>query len=126
VERSPWPPSLRLRERVHHRNTREGGRRSCWVRPHRRGLRRVRRASFDERIVNPYALFSLITGTGSSLDQLLESHPELVRRIVSRAELKWEIRDKLDQANTTERVLFPGLDGLSRWVARYYAPRETE
>jgi hypothetical protein len=82
--------------------------------------------SFDERIVNPYALFSLITGTGSSLDQLLERHPELVRRIVIRAELKWEIRDKLDQANTTERVLFPGLDGLSRWVARYYAPRETE
>jgi len=80
--------------------------------------------SFDERIVNQYALFSLMTGAGSSLDQLLAGHPELVRRIVIPASLKWEIRDKLDQANITERVLFPGLDGLSRWVARYYAPRE--
>jgi hypothetical protein len=33
------------------------------------------------------------------------------------------IRDKLDRASITERVLFPGLDRLSRWVARYYAPR---
>ena len=82
--------------------------------------------SFDERIVNQYALFSLMAGAGSSLDQLLARHPELVRRIVIPAALKWEIRDKLDQANITERVLFPGLDGLSRWVARYYAPRERE
>jgi hypothetical protein len=73
--------------------------------------------SFDERIVNQYALFSL----GSQPDLSLDT--DLLRKIVIPEELKWEVRDKLDQANITERVLFPGLDGLSRWLTRYYAPR---
>ncbi len=79
--------------------------------------------SFDERIVNQYALFSLMSRADASLDAWLAERPRVGRRLVIPAELKWEIRDKLDQANITERVLFPGLDGLSRWVARYYAPR---
>ena len=79
--------------------------------------------SFDERIVNQYALFSLASSPRLSPDEWLARHPDLARRIVVPAELKWEVRDKLDQANITERVLFPGLDGLSRWVARYYTPR---
>jgi hypothetical protein len=57
------------------------------------------------------------------LDHWLRDHPDLMRRIIIPAELKWEVRDKLDQANITERVLFPGLDGLSRWLKRYYSPR---
>jgi hypothetical protein len=79
--------------------------------------------SLDERIVNQYALFSLMSRPEARLDGWLESRPRLARRIVIPAELKWEVRDKLDQSNVTERVLFPGLDGLSRWLARYYAPR---
>jgi FRG domain len=79
--------------------------------------------SFDSRIVNQYALFSLMSRADASLDAWLEAHPKLLRKIVIPAELKWEVRDKLDQANLTERVLFPGLDGLSSWLARYYAPR---
>jgi FRG domain len=73
--------------------------------------------SFDERIVNQYALFSLASRPGASVDE------SCLRKLVIPAGLKWEIRDKLDQANITERVLFPGLDGLSRWLARYYTPR---
>ena len=26
----------------------------------------------------------------------------------------------LDQFNISERVLYPGLDGLSKWIARHY------
>lgn len=82
--------------------------------------------SLDERIVNQYALFSLMSGPESSLDAWVEQHDDLVRKVVIPAELKWEIRDKLDQANITERVLFPGLDGLSAWLRRYYLPRRAD
>ena len=81
--------------------------------------------SFDARIVNQYALFSVVSRAHAGLDEWIAAHAELVRRIVVPAELKWEVRDKLDQANVTERVLFPGLDGISHWLARYYAPRRT-
>jgi len=58
----------------------------------------------------------------ASLDEWLRDNPELFRKIIIPADLKSEVRDKLDQANITERVLFPGLDGLSRWLKRQYTP----
>lgn len=79
--------------------------------------------SLDDRIVNQFALFAVMSRPEAALDDWLRAHPELHRRIVIPAALKWEIRDKLDQANVTERVLFPGLDGLSAWLKRYYSPK---
>jgi len=76
--------------------------------------------SLDERIVNQFALFSLMSSPTATLSQWLESRPDLSRRVVIPSKLKWEVRDKLDQANITERVLYPGLDGLSRWLKRQY------
>lgn len=79
--------------------------------------------SIDERIVNQYALFSVMPNSRRSFDDWLRKHPDLYRSIVIPAALKWECRDKLDQSNITERVLMPGLDGLSQWLKRHYSPR---
>jgi hypothetical protein len=79
--------------------------------------------SIDDRITNQFALFSTMPDSRSRLDEYLQENPDLWRKLVIPASLKWEVRDKLDQANVTERVLFPGLDGLSAWQKRYYTPR---
>jgi len=78
--------------------------------------------SLDERIVNQFALFSVLSNPTRAFDEWISRRPDLARRIVIPAGLKAEVRDKLDEANVTERVLFPGLDGLSAWLKRHYSP----
>ncbi|OHB24992.1 MAG: FRG domain-containing protein [Desulfuromonadaceae bacterium GWB2_53_15] len=77
--------------------------------------------SIDDRIVNQYAFCSVMTDPCMVLDDWLKSYPWIARKIIIPAALKWEIRDKLDQSNINERVLFPGLDGLSSWLKRHYS-----
>jgi len=79
--------------------------------------------SLDSRIVNQSALFALKSNPATGLDRWLAAHAAVFQRAIVPADLKWEVRDKLDQAGITERVIFPGLDGLSRWLTRYYTPR---
>ena len=78
--------------------------------------------SIDERIVNQFSLFALMSSPQASLGDWADAHPEVCGKIIIPAALKGEIRDKLDQVNITERVLFPGLDGLCCWLKRYYTP----
>jgi len=79
--------------------------------------------SIDQRITNQFALFSLMSDQSQTVDQWLAHHPNIWKKIIIKSHAKWEIRDKLDQANITERVLFPGLDGLGRWLKRVYTPK---
>jgi FRG domain len=79
--------------------------------------------SLDQRIVAQYALFSFLTRADAEMSEWFERHDRMCRRVIIRARAKAEIRDKLDQANITERVLYPGLDGLCRWLRRYYEGR---
>jgi hypothetical protein len=79
--------------------------------------------SIDDRIVNQFALFSIHSDPLVVLDAWLANRPQVFKRVVIPSEIKWEIRDKLDQCNLNERVFYPGLDGLSKWLNRNYFPK---
>ncbi|SEJ65241.1 FRG domain-containing protein [Deinococcus reticulitermitis] len=79
--------------------------------------------SLDQRIVQQSALFSMLSNPEADLEGWLQDHPDAAQRIIVPADLKWEIRDRLDQVNVTERTLFPDLSGLSQWLRRYYRSR---
>lgn len=79
--------------------------------------------SLDDRIGNQYAVFSVVSNPKILLDTWLQNHRSLFHKIIIPASQKWEIRDKLDKLNINERMLFPGLDGVASWLARYYTPR---
>jgi len=80
--------------------------------------------SIDGRIVNQYALFSMMSDPLMDFDKWLKikkrENPSLYTKIVIPKGLKWKIRNFLDQSNITERMLFPGLDGLADWLKRHY------
>ena len=77
-------------------------------------------ASTVNRIANQYALFSVVSDPAVTLLDLPESE-HFTRLIISR-KAKLEIRDKLDYINISERMIYPGLDGICKWIARRYAP----
>ena len=83
--------------------------------------------SLDPRIVNQYSFFSIIPdgmeSDGESIEKFLQSHTELTVRYIIRRELRWQVRDMLDHQNITERIVYPGLDGLSKWLGRHYFVR---
>jgi len=78
--------------------------------------------SIDQRLFNQFAYFSIASRPDLVMDKLLELHPDAWYKIIIPKELKWEIRDKLDQKNMSERTLFPDLNGLAIWLKRYYLP----
>jgi hypothetical protein len=79
--------------------------------------------SLDGRIINQGAVLSLMPGPELDLKNyiLRPENKDLVKRIIIPAAIKWELRDKLDQDNVSERMLFPGLDGTARFLTRYYS-----
>jgi hypothetical protein len=83
--------------------------------------------SLDERVVNQFALLSAMSDRHLTVDEWLRGSPTVRwRKIRIARSLCMVVRDYLDQSNITERMLFPGLDGLSAWLTRHYSPLASE
>ncbi|MCR5099597.1 MAG: FRG domain-containing protein [Lachnospiraceae bacterium] len=80
--------------------------------------------SIDQRIINQYSFFSIFPADMESMEDFLNEHTQKTLKYVISKDLKWQVRDLLDQLNISERIVYPGLDGLSRWLARHYYVRE--
>jgi len=78
-------------------------------------------SSMIDRIVNQYALFSVVSDSSVLISDLIEKHAIECRKIIIPKEVKLEIRDKLDYINISERMIYPGLDGVCRWITRRYS-----
>jgi hypothetical protein len=65
-----------------------------------------------------------MSDASAGMDDWLQAHPGLWQQWLISPRAKAQIRTRLDQANVTERVLIPGLDGLAAWLRRHYGPRE--
>ena len=76
--------------------------------------------STNNRIIMQYSFFSAIPSDMTDIEKFLNDHTgNTVKYIIDR-NLRWRVRDMLDSLNISERMLFPGLDGLSKWIARHY------
>ena len=76
--------------------------------------------SLDQRIISQYSYFSIIPDGIRDIEKFLDDNTENTVCYVIDKHVRWDIRDMLDQFNISERVLYPGLDGLSKWIARHY------
>lgn len=80
--------------------------------------------NIDDRIAFQRSIFS-ITRLDISLEDFLANGDIMAYKFIIPSKIKWYFRDFLDHANISERILFPGLDGLCKWLARsYYTERK--
>lgn len=76
--------------------------------------------SIDQRIISQYSYFSIVPKEVYDIEKFLDTYTNRTVKFVIDKSLKWRIRDMLDQLNINERVIFPGLDGISSWIKRRY------
>ena len=76
--------------------------------------------SVDQRIINQYSFFSVVPSGITCVDDFLKQYTKNTVRYIIKKELRWNARDLLDQYNVNERMVYPGLDGLTKWLARHY------
>ncbi len=76
--------------------------------------------SINSRIVNQYSFFSIVPTAMTSVEDFLNEKTNNTAKLIIDKDLRWRIRDMLDQLNISERIVYPGMEGLSKWIARHY------
>ena len=76
--------------------------------------------STNDRIIMQYSFFSAIPTDMQDIEKFLDDYTQNTVKYVIDKALRWRVRDMLDSLNISERLLLPGLDGLSKWIARHY------
>ena len=76
--------------------------------------------SMDTRIINQYGNFLVVPSGMNDVEKFLQDNTEGTVRYIVKAEIRRRIRDMLDQLNINERMVYPGLEGLSESLARHY------
>lgn len=89
-----------------------------------KGMVLIEPPSIDERIINQYAYFSIVPRQITNIEQWIDENTSNTYKYIIDKDLKWRIRDVLDQMNVNERIVYPGLDGLSTWIKRMYYVRD--
>ncbi len=85
-----------------------------------KGFVTVEPPSIDQRIVNQYSFFTIVPQGISHLEDFLDANTKNTVKYIISKELRWDLRDILDQWNINERLIYPGKDGIARWLARHY------
>ncbi|MCR4924243.1 MAG: FRG domain-containing protein [Lachnospiraceae bacterium] len=76
--------------------------------------------SLNQRIINQHSFFAVVPMGIADIEEFLNKNTtDSVKYIIDKG-LRWRIRDMLDQLNMSERIVFPGLEGVSKWIARHY------
>ena len=76
--------------------------------------------STNNRIIMQYSFFSAIPSGMANIETFLNDHTNNTVKYIIDRKLRWRVRDMLDSLNISERLFFPGLDDLSKWIARHY------
>lgn len=80
-------------------------------------------SSMDQRIINQYSFFLAVPNGISDVEKFLDKKTNNSVKYTIHANLCWQIRDLLDHLNISERMMYPGLDGIAQWLKRRYYHR---
>lgn len=78
--------------------------------------------SSSPRIVNQYAFFSVMPGVDLKQAELFANHKLSFWGITIKAHMKREFHERLQIMNITHRTIYPGLEGIAKWLTSYYGP----